>query len=146
MVPQPSSTRTPGFAVSLAYLDNQKFFKLCWEEIEKTSVLIYLQFEFIQVIGTDLIHSQIYPSIRDYAQNIGNVSFVKCLDSFPLQDFLGTVKHPWVLSRLSQRQTSFHHLKRRDPDDQSAKQLSFFLFWKINSKFDTKLLKLFKIF
>lgn len=60
-----------------------------------------------------LIHCQIYPSVGDNAQNIGNVALVKRLHSLFLQDFLGTVKHSRVLSGFPQGHTGFHHLKRQ---------------------------------
>lgn len=40
-----------------------------------------------------LVHCQIYASIGDDAQNIGDVALVECLHSLLLEYFLGTVKH-----------------------------------------------------
>lgn len=65
------------------------------------------------LISTYLVHCQIYASVGDDAQDIGNVALVKRLYTLLLQDLLGTVKHSWVLSGLPQGQTGFHHLQGR---------------------------------
>lgn len=46
-----------------------------------------------RAIVTDLVHCQIYASVGNDAQNIGDVALVKCLHSLLLEDLLGTVKH-----------------------------------------------------
>lgn len=62
-----------------------------------------------------LVHCQIYASVGDNAQNIGDVALVKCLHPLLLQDFLDTIKHSWVLSSLPQGQTGFHYLQGQRP-------------------------------
>jgi len=60
-----------------------------------------------------LVDGQIDAGVGDDAQKIGNVALEEGLRSLLLQDLLGTVKHPRVLSGLPQGQTGLHHLRGR---------------------------------
>lgn len=72
-----------------------------------TALVLYIYKLFIYMY---LVHCQIYPSVGNDAQNIGNVALIKGPHSLLLQDFLGTVEHSWVLSGFPQGQPGFHHL------------------------------------
>lgn len=71
---------------------------------------------------THLVDGKVYACIRDDAQHVGQVSFIKRQNALLLQDLLGTVCHARILPCFTKSKTSLQHLQNnKDRKEQSEK-------------------------
>ena len=63
------------------------------------------------LLSDHLVNGEVNPCIRNDTKNVGNISAIHCSESFLLIYFHSTVKHSFVLARLSNGKSSFYNLK-----------------------------------
>ena len=61
--------------------------------------------------NTYLVDSEIYPGVRDDADQVGQVALVQGPCALPLVDLYCAVQHALVLAGFTHCETSLHHLK-----------------------------------
>ena len=60
-----------------------------------------------------LIDCQVYSCIWYDSHEVRRITLVESLETFILQYLSATVKHPFILSRLTNSQSGFHNLQHK---------------------------------